>query len=300
MNILIFISSIIIILGISSNALITNSSSSERSDISYSSYFNISRDIDNKLEEKLFDKAPVITKKTTNPLIKTIQNVNKKYSIPEKDELCYLNVFSLINDGKDQSPLIYNIFSNLIFVLYDNTSLFSEPLDKKFIYQLVDEIIFAAQKELDSQKDLPIKQIYLEKLKLKSKNLQTIYYQMLKGTNHYNFQKKLGYPSLLDFIICSSNIKDSINIPYSPEELLCAMFTYPIANEVFNMQRKDNGFYPITKSQLEEIIVKHNHSYHALNPWPLLEFKNKKMKKRKTIHAEDEKTNIKIVKKVNY
>ncbi len=300
MNILIFISSLIIILGISSNTLINNSSSSERSDISYSSYFKVSTDINNQLEEKLFDKAPVVTKKKDSPLIKTIKNVTKKFSLPDENELCCLNIFNLISDGKDQYPLLYNIFSNLIFILYDNTSLFSDILEKKFVYQLIDEIVFAAQKELDSQKNLPIKQIYLEKLTLKSKSLQTVYYQMLKGTNHYNFQKKQGYPSLLNYVICSSNIKDTINIPYSPEELLCAIFNYPIANEVFYTQRKDKEFYPITKPQLEEIIVKHNYSYHEFNPWPLLEFKNKKHRKNKIVKSEDEKTNIKIIKKVNY
>ena len=56
------------------------------------------------------------------------------------------------------------------------------------------------------------------------KALQTIYYKMLKGTNHYDLQKGIGYPPLEHFMTINSSDHYLIHYADCHEALLSALF----------------------------------------------------------------------------
>ena len=116
---------------------------------------------------------------------------NKRTIDPIKAKV---NILSLLIDNKDASKDLYNLTANLIKILYEKSDFYKNA----FEFQILDEIIEALKMQNKKQKPLN-----LPELTLKMKKNQKIYYKMLKGSKFYNFNKSIGYPSLLDFITIS-------------------------------------------------------------------------------------------------
>ena len=102
---------------------------------------------------------------------------------------------------------------------------------KNLEYLIVDEILKAVRKEKNTD---PNKKIYLEKLDLK--DLQPIFYKMLKGTKIYDFEKKVGYPSLLDMVDIDS--LKNISVPLASKEILYTIFNQKIAEKIISFQEQ--------------------------------------------------------------
>jgi hypothetical protein len=95
-----------------------------------------------------------------------------------------LNLFPLINEGKEAHLELYETAAKLLRIFYQ-TEVFGSK--KRFEYQLLDQLLAAAKKAIEDKKVLP-----LETLPLKDSSLQPIYYTLLKGT-------KKHFPPLLEY-----------------------------------------------------------------------------------------------------
>lgn len=94
-----------------------------------------------------------------------------------------LNLFPLIDQGRNEHPALYEIASKLLRLFYHPTFLQHPGME----YQLLDAMITAGKRILKEELILPI-----ETLDLKDPFLQSIYYSLLKGT-------KKDPPPLLDY-----------------------------------------------------------------------------------------------------
>jgi hypothetical protein len=294
----------LIIIGISTQSQASKSTHAQKTYQSYQAYYQASRDLHSDQEKRLYDQVPKqkdLSKKITklHHLVSNKPKPTKVVPPPQKEEYCLFNLYSLFLHGKKENPLAYQLLENLLFVLYDNTTLIDTPLDEKYLHYFIDEIISAAQIELKKQEKALYPCIYLEKLKLKNKEDHAIFYRMLKGTKHYQLESKQGFPSLLDFVYVSSQEKELISVPYASKELLYALFNKEIAISILDYQMKDNSFSPITKDALENLLSQHFSTIRDFPFWPLLDFSKKGKKMIKPLKGEDEKKEITLYKKLN-
>ncbi len=304
MNVLIFVCSLLVIIGISTQSQVTKSTHAQKTYQSYQAYHQASRELYSDQEKRMYDQVPKqkdMSKQITkfHNLVSNNNNPKKIVPPPQKEEYCLFNLYSLFLHGKKENLLAYQLLENLLFVLYDNTTLIDTPLDEKYLHYLMDEIISAAQIELKKQEKALYPCIYLEKLKLKNAEDHAIFYRMLKGTKHYQLETKQGFPSLLDFVCVSSHEKDLISVPYASKELLYALFDKNIAISILDYQMKDNSFSPITKDALENLLSKHFSTVKDFPFWSFLDFSKKGKKMIRPLKGEDKKGEIILYKKLN-
>jgi hypothetical protein len=110
-----------------------------------------------------------------------------KANEPKFNPICArLNLFPLIDAGRNEHPNLYETSAKLLRTFY--------LTEKGLEYKILDAIVAAGKRALREEVILPI-----ETLDLNDPELQSIYYTMLKGTKKYTLGKK-GSPPLLDYI----------------------------------------------------------------------------------------------------
>jgi len=102
-----------------------------------------------------------------------------------------INLFPLVDQGRDEHPNLYETAAKLLRTFYQSTVFGNE---KGVEYRLLDAIVAAGKRTLREENSLPI-----ETLDLKNPDLQSIYYTMLKGTKKCILGKK-GHPPLIDYL----------------------------------------------------------------------------------------------------
>ena len=134
----------------------------------------------------------------------------------------------------------------------------------------------------------------MEKLIFKDQKLQNIWYKLLKGTKNYDFDKKTGYPSILDFITVEENSHNNkICIKKAPKELLTALFSETIADQIWESKKK------LSIPKIKQILIDANFQNQPV--WNILDFKHNSHKKKvKTIVCRDKQTQITLRKNYQY
>ena len=74
-----------------------------------------------------------------------------------------------------------------------------------------------------------------ETLIFREDSFKNLYYKIIKGTKFYDFEKKIGVPSLLDFVKIE-NSDQKIPIKDASKELLCTLFNQSIVDEIHQLQ----------------------------------------------------------------
>jgi hypothetical protein len=285
MNILPFVTTFLLILALSSHAIIEKGISSHQLKKSYGGYLKASRTMQNFYLNKCFKKIkdPSPAKKKPNSESKAKQKTFTKLR---------LNVFLLFLKGKEDQKELYDIFINLLKKLYENKNFFSEQKNSISITFFADKVIEKAHKFLNSKKG----DLQLEKLNFDNDAFQLVYYKVLKGSKLYNPEKNFGYPSIFDFIeLNTQNTK--IPIPYCSLEVLESIFNKKIALAIQNKQIKDNSFNPISKEELKSILEKNNfYSKDQNKLFSLFTFSKNPLKGRKKIElvGKDKLTDIPV------
>ena len=136
----------------------------------------------------------------------------------------------------------------------------------------------------------------LESIVLKDADLQDTYYKMLKGTKYYDFEKKMGTPSLLHFVKFE-NSKLKIPIINASYELLISTFNKSIADEIQVLQ-KQNPPKNLTKTAVLDICQKRHFRLNE-NILDFFDFSNRlNLSKERIFVGIDKKTQIKVTRKV--
>ena len=146
----------------------------------------------------------------------------EKKSVFINSECARLNLWPLLQDGKEKQLLLYETTAQLLRCFYAQNLLKEQP---RLEYQILDAIIDSGKAAL---KDPNLAHLSLEKLAIKGNvkqlyPLQTVYYRMLRGT-----KKQSGYPSLVDYFVIE-NKETHICLHHASYPMLCALFGEKIA-----------------------------------------------------------------------
>ncbi|KPK33295.1 MAG: hypothetical protein AMS24_01575 [Chlamydiae bacterium SM23_39] len=231
MNILSFISAILIIFAMISHFMFKDHRDSVIMKKSIEGYLNAYRISQNSYESFLYKSSKSIKKKKTidekNKKNKEKKSKTNKKKKEEKDNKIFscgqINIYPLLKNGKIKEKKIYEITKRLMKLLY------GKILNREIEDSLLDKIILMAKDKKD---------FYLEKIDFQNQQLQSVWYKMLKGTKFYDFKKNVGYPSILDFIKISEK-KDKICITKAKEELIFAMFDRETAIKILSIRNGD-------------------------------------------------------------
>jgi hypothetical protein len=149
----------------------------------------------------------------------------KKDPIKKPDpnrECAELNLWPLIQEGKSNHPLLFELALKIIRTFYP--SLLQE---KNIEVRLLNALLSSAKIAIQEQEA----NFSLEKVDLGDERLQRIYYKMLKGTKEWDLALQKGYPSLLDYMKADA-APDKICIFHAHPDLTTALFGRDVAQKL--------------------------------------------------------------------
>ncbi len=288
MNILSLVITILMIFAISTQMLLSKKVSSDIISKSYVGYMKVQRRATSKSETYYY--STIKTEKNEKEIKQKIKTEKvKKIKEPNRSE-SYFNIYPLITEGKESHPELYESILHLIRVLYLENGFFKNLKIKNLDKEILNNILLSAKESL--KEELSANELHLAKLELKEKDLQPIYYKMMKGSKFYNYKEKIGYPSLLDFIKIRDE-KNKIPINSAHFEILSILFNEKIAEEIVKLQLLGEE---ITKERLNDLLTK---KHFQLNPkiWDFISFTN--ISNPTEIIVKDENTDISLKRAIN-
>lgn len=294
MNILGFITGLLMIFAISSYSLWEKGISQNTIDISYQGYLEASRKAQNNWESNKYkSKKNIEKKKVTSPLeiTQTSSAPNTKKVIPLL-ECSRINIFPLFEGDKEIQKDLYQLLAKMITTHYSQKPFFQKALrnEKRAVDKMITEISKAAKLALKEEN----KPFYLEKLNLKNDELQQVYYYMLKGTKNRDINPD-GYPSLLSLVKAQKEPeKDKVCLSCASTELLKVLFPSKVANAIYELREKQK----ITEVALQK-IYSDNHYLPSPSLQEMIEpvHKKKKTNQAFTLSGKDKDSDISIERK---
>ena len=116
---------------------------------------------------------------------------SKKLEPPDLNPECAkLNLWPLVQEGKEAHPFLYETALKLLDTYYGKFFFQEKPQEK---------VLFLNSLLVKSKQAIQNEKFSLEKLSFSPKFKES-YYRMLKGTKTWDPEKEMGYPSLLDVI----------------------------------------------------------------------------------------------------
>lgn len=253
----------------------------------YINYAELERKARNRLETTYYKQVKPLKRtgfKKQEKNEKTEEEV-KSFHYPRSEKIASDHAkFNLHHLLTEKPPaFVKSLTINLLQKLYGHTSFFQDAI------KLVDSFT-----QIEEPKDL------LD-LMPEDKALQLVYYKMLKGTNHYDLQKGIGYPPLDHFITIDSSDHHVIHYADCHEALLSALFGKENSQAI--IQAETTKYLEISKynyilnhQELEPYIKKAYSSAPAQEQLQkYIDFSLKKGKKD-TLFEEDDNTHILITK----
>lgn len=249
MNIIAFIAGLLMIFAITTNTLSKKHLSDGFVSRSFSGYMKSSRKALNEYEKYYFDnlKESVKSKSITTTQKEKISKDNEVKPRQIHPERAKVNIYQLVIDKKENQKELSNILASLIKTLYSKQSFYKKDFEKK----LLDNILTAFESQIEKKQELNF-----ETLTLKDGSLKNIYYKIIKGTKFYDFENKIGCPSLLDFVKIE-NLKEQIPIKDASKELLTSIFNKEISLDIFKLQT-ENPPKNLTYQNVLSICEKNN------------------------------------------
>ena len=216
MNFVTFVFSLLLIFAFGTFVVLEKQGSDRRIRETYLGHIKANRKILSKVEGKTYNSLRSTPKEKG-------KHKSKKRRAPELNPECSkLNLWPLVQEGKEAHPFLYEMTLKLLDTFYGKSLFQERPQEKAlFLNALLKKSKDAIQNE----------QFSLEKLALGPKFKES-YYRMLKGTKTWDPEKEIGYPSLLDVIkveetssqvcICHAHIGQLIALfGKKPARVLC-------------------------------------------------------------------------------
>ncbi|NGX44062.1 MAG: hypothetical protein K1060chlam3_00221 [Candidatus Anoxychlamydiales bacterium] len=284
MNIVAFIAGILMIFAITTNTLSKKHLSDGFVSRSFSGYMKSSRKATNEYERYCFDnlKESVKSKQRTTADREKPSEDKKEKTREIHIENAKINIFQLVIDKKEKQKDTYNLIASLIKTLYSNQSFYKKGFEK----DILNNILVAFENQIKKKQNLNF-----ETLILKDGSLKNIYYKIIKGTKFYDFEKKIGCPSILDFVKVE-NSKEQIPMKDASKEFLITFFDKKITKEISALQIE----YPPKNLTLQNVlsICQKNNLPIDENDLKLFDFSNSMYRSNeKTFVGFDKNTDIK-------
>lgn len=146
-------------------------------------------------------------------------------------ECAKINLWPLIQEGREAHPLLYEKAAHMIAVFYGSFS----P-DKRFANSFLDALLASAKIGLENKDSFALEKLVVE-------DYQHFYYKMLKGTKNWDLRLEKGYPSLLDYMkVEPSNSK--LCLFHADVSLLTVLFNPQVADRLYAEMHKKGGPVP--------------------------------------------------------
>lgn len=243
-------------------------------------------------EQAQYDELPGIPVKVVKQ--QTASNSTVQEPIEKEPEqpnpICSrLNIFPLIDEGRNKHPNLYETSAKLISTFY-STALFGS--EKGFEYKFLDAILAAAKRTLKEEFVLPI-----ETLDLKDPKLQAIYYTTLKGTKKCSLGKK-GYPPLIDYLKIER--KDAPICLFDAHLNMLTVFFGKKTAQIVHKTLKDGQKQSLDLDTIIQLASDPMLASVDQEVWKLLNFKRPThgTASRRTLIAEDAETGISLRKDI--
>ena len=256
MNFLTLVLSLMLICSFSLFVLLEKEAGQKKLRATYLGHMAANQKILKQHDKEIYDhlpehRKPGIAGQPSTSLAPAAQDLEEQDSDEEEEpeippinpECARLNLWPLIQEGREEHPLLYNTTLKLLKTLYGH-ALFDDRLSeaKHFLDVFLRKAKEAQQKE-------PIKA--LEKLSL-GPSLQMTYYCCLKG------MKDGSYPSLLD-VVKVEETPSKVCLQHAHPDLLAVFFGEKAASKIYAEIHKENA-RRITETQIEQIC----HESHVL------------------------------------
>ncbi len=205
-------------------------------------------------------------------------------------ECAQLNLWPLIQEGRDNHPLLFELALKMIKTFYAPLIQNEKRLETRFLTALLKSAKLAVQEQGEA--------FSLEKIDLGDEDLQRLYYKMLKGTKEWNLAQNIGYPSLLDYMKADDQ-PTKICIFHAHPDLTTAFFG-PEVSEKLHAEIHKKEATLLTAELIERLSFESGHI--AIDPeiFTLLELgKPLHPEERKTFIATDAKTAVSIKKTIS-
>lgn len=242
MNFLSFIISLLLIFSFSLFVSVEKSASGRKAKQSFLGHMAINRKVEAKSVTERFKKIPGKVTELSDKEKNTSSSVKPKKEPNFGASCCKLNLFFLIEEGKEKHLELYNLTLNLLEKFYGGSLLYTKNLSKEFL----DHFLKSAKLSLQN------KNRDLEKIDLKNEH-QMLYYRMLKGSKN-----QTDLPSFLD-VFCLEEKERKICLFHAHPMLLEALFTDKVSDPLYEKIHEDPA--PILTEELIESICMDHHTF---------------------------------------
>ncbi|HSX27120.1 MAG TPA: hypothetical protein VLE89_08975 [Chlamydiales bacterium] len=287
MNVLGLIFSLLLILSYAFFACWEKQIGAHRLQRTYLGHQKVNRKILNHYESELYNKLGGKRKSSVSTLSNKKKTPQKKEGPKLNQECARLNLWPLIQEGREAHPLLYELTAKLLATFY-------KPLFEKktrFEYYFLDQLLLLAK----LQKESPF---VLEKISFPD-SLQPLYYKMLKGTKEWDLMAGVGYPSLLDYIKVDP-VNEKLCLFHAHPDMLTVLFGSKAALKLHaEIHKKPHP--PVTQEWIEHLCSEAH--LVSLDPdlYALLKFGHLNHKLTKlTFIEKDPRTHISLRKKVDF
>lgn len=253
MNILFFVSTLLVILSFLSAASFHHVVSFESEKTSFTGHMEGLRRTRNMWQQKLFVDAT----KAATPASAALDKVPKKFkSFSSHRKLTPPSPYSKLNIAEllfeeISSPLLRKSAEKLLMDLYGEKP-FTQSIEREnWPHALLSELIKIGKKKKELSD--------LQDLQPEAEPLRTLYYHMLKGSGAYNLETKQGYPPLSDFFSLEKNERKPIYFCFASYPVLTAVLGEEIAKEILQKEKEkstsEGGRRVLTKAELQALLV---------------------------------------------
>lgn len=234
MNILGLVFSLLLIFSYGFYACWDKQTASHRLRTTYIAHEKANRQILNSYQSEIYNHQWQ-GKATSKPGKKELsdEDAQKSPSVAVKKldpnrECAKLNLWPLIQEGRENHPALYKLTARLIRTFYGSF----EHSEKQFEYHFLDAILSSAR---TFPQNCPFA---FEKILLK--DYQPIFYKMLKGTKEWDLDMHTGYPPLLDYIKATP-VQDKICLFHAHPDLLIVLFGHKVAAKFYPVMHQKKG-----------------------------------------------------------
>lgn len=180
MNFLTLVFSILLLLSFGTYVSLAKEAESRRLRTSYLGHIQAERSLLSKYEQAIYRSLPSIPKEKKEQKSKSSKKAETKQLLSFNPPCARLNLWPLVQEGKELHPYLYETALRLLQTIYGKTL----PHPKEFL----DLFLKKAKKGMEHPR------FSLETLDLGD----PVYYTLLRGTKNWSTER--GYPSLLDLV----------------------------------------------------------------------------------------------------
>ncbi|MEI8328872.1 MAG: hypothetical protein WCG14_02595 [Chlamydiia bacterium] len=258
MNILLLISSMLIILSFISATTSHTSPILEAEKTSFTGYMQGVARTRNMWQNKLFidatrpartiGKASTLKEQTHKhfPSHRTAQNlgVHSKF-----------NIAPLLS-AEPENPQIAFILQSLLEQLYGHTAFIKEAGIDNVCYEIVSLM------QINGKKQSSVSE--LQQLSFEQEPLKTLFYKMLKGSGYYDIATQQGHPPLSDFLSIEKEEKKPIFFYFASYPVLKAFFGQSLADEIIEQENRKSQMHGrrkvLSKEELSTLLLASNNT----------------------------------------